>query len=60
MLSIEIGCSATRIVEMDYQAKKPKVYKCVEVPTPEGAVRDGYLEPAKREQLREEIGRAHV
>ena len=55
MLSIEIGCSATRIVEMDYQAKKPKVYKCVEVPTPEGAVRDGYLEPAKREQLREAV-----
>lgn len=55
MLSVEIGRSMTRIVEMDYQAKKPKVYKCVEVETPEGAVRDGYLDPAKRERLKDAV-----
>lgn len=55
MLSVEIGRSMTRIVEMDYQAKKPKVYKCVEVETPEGAVRDGYLDPAKRDRLKDAV-----
>lgn len=55
MLSVEIGCSTTRIVEMDYQAKKPKVYKCVELKTPEGAVSDGYLNSAKQENLKEAI-----
>lgn len=43
VLSVEIGVANTRIVEMDYQAKKPRVYRCVEVPTPAGAVSDGYL-----------------
>lgn len=55
MLSVEIGCSTTRIVEMDYQAKKPKVYKCVELKTPEGAVRDGYLNPDKRDRLKDAV-----
>lgn len=55
LLSVEIGCSTTRIVEMDYQAKKPKVYKCVELKTPEGAVSDGYLNPQKTESLKEAV-----
>ncbi len=55
LLCVEIGCSTTRIVEMDYQAKKPKVYKCVELKTPEGAVSDGYLNPDKAENLKEAV-----
>ena len=55
LLCVEIGCSTTRIVEMDYQAKKPKVYKCVELKTPEGAVSDGYLNPEKTENLKEAV-----
>lgn len=55
MLSIEVGCSATKIVEMDYQSKKPKVYRCVDVKTPEGAVRDGYLNPEKMEALKDVV-----
>lgn len=47
MLSIEVGSSVTKVVVMDYQSKKPKVHKCVEFHTPEGAVRDGYLNPEK-------------
>lgn len=58
MLSIEVGCSATKIVEMDYQSKKPKVYKCVEVKTPEDAVKDGYLNPVKMESLRDAVKEA--
>ncbi len=55
VLSIEVGFSTTKIVEMDYQKKKPKVYRCVETKTPEGAIRDGYLNPDKMEALKEQI-----
>lgn len=58
MLSIEVGCSSTKIVEMDYQSKKPKVYRCVELKTPEGAVRDGYLNPVKMESLKDAVREA--
>ncbi len=43
VLSIELGTIYTRIVEMDYQAKKGKVYKCVEIDTPHEAVFDGCI-----------------
>ncbi|MCH5274831.1 MAG: pilus assembly protein PilM [Lachnospiraceae bacterium] len=43
ILSVEIGISLTRICEMDYRMKNPKVYKYVSIPTPERAVEDGFL-----------------
>ncbi|MCH5271237.1 MAG: pilus assembly protein PilM [Lachnospiraceae bacterium] len=43
ILSIEIGNSLTRICEMDFRTKNPKVYKYVSVPTPERVVEDGFL-----------------
>lgn len=43
ILSIEIGNSLTKICEMDFRTKNPKVYKYISVPTPEGAVEDGFL-----------------
>lgn len=55
VLSIEVGFSTTKIVEMDHQKKKPKVYRCVDTKTPEGAIRDGYLNPDKMEALKEQI-----
>lgn len=55
ILSIEIGVSTIRVVEMDFQTKKPKIYKCADAKTPEGAVKDGYLEPTKMEALRSTI-----
>ena len=55
VLSIEVGFSTIKIVEMDQQKKKPKVYRCVETKTPEGAIRDGYLNPDKMEALKEQI-----
>lgn len=58
VLSIEIGSSTIKIVEMDFQAKKPKIYKCAEVTTPEGAIKDGYLDPTKMEPLRATISEA--
>lgn len=43
ILSIEIGYSLTRICEMDYRVKSPKIYKYVSIPTPQGIVEDGFL-----------------
>lgn len=41
VLSIEVGYSLTKIMEVDYQTKNPKVFTCVSIQTPEGVVNDG-------------------
>lgn len=43
VLSIEVGYSSTKVCEMDYQAKRPKIYCCFSFPTPEGTLSDGML-----------------
>jgi type IV pilus assembly protein PilM len=58
MLSIDIGTASTQIVEMDFQSKKPKVYKCVEIKTPANVVEDGYLMLNNIEALRDAIKNA--
>lgn len=55
VLSIEIGYSLTKILEVDYQSKNPKVYHCVSVQTPEGVVNDGTIQVSP--QLAESIRR---
>lgn len=47
VLSIEIGNSFTKICEIDYKVKKPKVYKVLTVETQEGVVVDGMLQPTQ-------------
>ena len=47
VLSIEIGNSFTKICEIDYKVKKPKVYTVLTVETPEGVVVDGMLQPTQ-------------
>ncbi len=44
ILGIEIGSSITRICEMDYKTKNPKLYKFVCIPTPRGVVDDGFIQ----------------
>lgn len=43
ILSIEIGNALTRICEMDYRVKSPKIYKYVSIPTPHGTIDDGFI-----------------
>lgn len=43
VVSIEIGYLITRICEVDYKAKAPKVYKSFLVSTPEGTLADGEI-----------------
>ena len=43
VLSIEIGQGLTRIVEMDYKAKNPKIYNCFTFVTPKGVMNDGVV-----------------
>ena len=47
VLSIEISNSFTKICEIDYKVKKPKVDKVLTVETPEGVVVDGMLQPTQ-------------
>ncbi|MBQ4537931.1 MAG: pilus assembly protein PilM [Lachnospiraceae bacterium] len=43
VLSVEIGSTITRISEMDYRVKNPKLYKYFCIPTPQGVMEDGFL-----------------
>lgn len=43
VLSIEIGQGLTRVVEMDYKTKNPKIYQCFTFSTPKGIVKDGMI-----------------
>ena len=57
VISIEIGYSLTRVCEMDYKAKSPKIYNSFTIPTMEGIVNDGalVLKPQYIEDLRKAI-----
>ena len=52
VLSIELGYSLTRVCEVDYKTKKPKVYANFEFRTPANALEDGFI------KLPEELGNA--
>ena len=43
ILSIEIGNALTRICEMDYRVKSPKIYNYLSMPTPPGTIDDGFV-----------------
>ncbi len=40
VLGIEIGENLTRVVEIDYKAKNPKIYNMFGFPTPPGMIND--------------------
>lgn len=42
-LSIEVGSSITRICELDYRVKTPRLYKYCSIPTPQGVWEDGFI-----------------
>ncbi|MCH5255827.1 MAG: pilus assembly protein PilM [Lachnospiraceae bacterium] len=44
VLSIEIGYLFTRVCEVDYKSKAPKVYKRFTVPTLQGVMNDGVID----------------
>lgn len=43
VLSIEIGQGLTRVVEMDYKTKSPKIYSCFSFETPQNVINDGVV-----------------
>lgn len=43
VLSIEIGQGLTRVAEMDYKTKNPKIYNCFTFETPQNVVQDGIV-----------------
>ncbi|MEE3392615.1 MAG: pilus assembly protein PilM [Lachnospiraceae bacterium] len=57
VLSIEIGEQVTKVAEIDYKKKNPRVYKAITFATPEDIIEDGFIRDrdvlavAFREQL---------
>lgn len=47
VLSIEVGYSLTKVCEMDYRSKHPKVYGVFSMKTPQGVLDDGYVRPSR-------------
>ena len=45
VLGIEIGENLTRVVEIDYKAKNPKIYNMFGFPTSPGMIDDGVVQP---------------
>ena len=45
VLGIEIGQNLTRVVEIDYKSKNPKIYNMFSFPTPLGMIDDGVVQP---------------
>ena len=43
ILSVEIGLGLTRIAEMDFKAKNPKIYSCFQFETPPKVLADGMV-----------------
>ncbi len=43
VLSFEIGQTTTRVVEMDYKVKNPKIYNVFSIETPADVVQDGVI-----------------
>lgn len=43
VLSIEIGTTTTKICEMDYKKKNPKIYRSIIFETPDNTIEDGYI-----------------
>ena len=52
VLSIEIGQSLTKVIEIDYKSNKPKIHKYFSFPTPEGTVEDGVIGEKKADFCR--------
>lgn len=44
VLSIEMGSTLTKVCEMDYGSKNPKIYSSFVVSTPEGVLKDGIVD----------------
>lgn len=43
VISIEIGLTTTKICEVDYKKKNPRVYNCISFSTPKNSFDDGYI-----------------
>lgn len=43
VISVELGPIKTRICEVDYKKKTPRIYNCITFDTPGGSYQDGYI-----------------
>ena len=62
VLSIDVGFTITKIVEVDFRQKNSKVYSCFSIPTPLDSVDDGYIKDPETfgNAIRQEIGKRGI
>ena len=62
VLSIEVGSKFTRILEVDYKVKNPKVYHALTIDTPEGVSNDGVIKstPEFVKKIRSKIAKSGI
>lgn len=62
VLSIDVGFTITKIVEVDFKHKNSRVYSCFSMPTPPDTVDDGYIKDPETfgSALREEIAKRDI
>ncbi|WP_455721958.1 pilus assembly protein PilM [Agathobacter sp.] len=62
VLGIEIGQNLTRVVEIDYKVKNPKIYNIFSIPTPPGMITDGVVEEGSmfRSLLSSKLKEKHI
>lgn len=62
VVSIEIGEYYTRICDMDYKVRNPKIYKCHSFETPVGIIEDGFIRDKDlyAKMLKEELIKANI
>ena len=62
VISIEIGLHTTKICEVEYKKKNPRVYQCISFPTPEDTYEDGFIRNKEKfvEAAKEKIAEAKM
>lgn len=62
VLSIEAGSQFTKVCEIDYRKKNPKVYHAIQFVTPKNAIEDGYIRDklAFAKELRKQLEHAGI
>lgn len=48
VISVEVGITYTRVCEIDYHSRNPRIYRCFDFVTPDNTVEDGYIRDKDR------------
>lgn len=62
VVNIEIGLTVTKVCEVDFKKKNPKIYKSLIFNTPENTIEDGYIRDRRSfvEKIKDEFEKAGI